>query len=346
MIFDKFKTKNKYGFSLFEVVVTMAIISIFIAAASNVFTQKFKRKVALPAHGRFECYYDNDGQLTQRLISEDVVVQDFHPTTTELQTNDDGDEVEVVTPLTYCTFEPKKAASYLIINAVAGGGAGGTNYGGSSGVYKSVFLTTTTHTLHVFPGRGATYNAGDGTVSGEFGEQTFMTDVDSGNRDVLRIDGGRSNSGDRLMVKYCSIAYAKYACRREPFCRIDNLGRNLTVGYCSGDGDSISYERDDLISFDTAFYEYRYNSNAELTNMILSYSRLIDTNEYLAPKEAMYTLGIQVEGNFLGTRQESDFMYYLDSLELTDGIATMDPNPGSGGAIRSDGGNGAVIIAW
>lgn len=328
MLLDALRKKNKYGFSLFEVVVTMAIIAIFIAAASNVFTQKFKRKVALPAHGRFECYYDNAGNLTQRYISENVLVNDFHPA--------EG----------YCTFEPKKAAQYLVINAVAGGGAGGATYGGSAGVYKSVFLTTTTHTLRVYPGRGATYDAVNNLVLGDYGEQTYMTDEDSDNRDVLRIDGGRSNSGDMLLVKDCSVGYAKYVCRRDPYCRVDNVARQLTVGYCSSEGDSLSYEREDIISFDTAFYEYRNNNKADLSNVILSYSKLVDTGVYLAPKEAIYTLALQVQGNFTGERQASGFENYLDALDTDEGIATMNPLPGTGGAVAENGGNGAVVIAW
>lgn len=328
MIADALRKKNKYGFSLFEVVVTMAIVAIFIAAASNVFTQKFKRKVALPAHGRFECYYDNAGNLTQRYLSENVLVNDFHPA--------EG----------YCTFEPKKAAQYLVINAVGGGGAGGNAYGGSAGVYKSVFLTTTTHTLRVYPGRGATYDAATNTVLTDYGEQTYMTDVDSDNRDVLRLDGGRSNSGGMLLVKDCSVGYAKYVCRRDPFCRIDNVARQLSIGYCSDEGDSISYESTDTISFDTAFYDYRYTDRSELSNVVLSYSKLVDTGEYLAPKEAIYTLALQVEGNFTGERQPSGLEYYLDALDFDEGIAAVNPVPGTGGAPRENGGNGAVVIAW
>ena len=328
MLTDRLLKKNKYGFSLFEVVVTMAIIAIFIAAASNVFTQKFKRKVALPAHGRFECYYDNAGNLTQRYISENVLVNDFHPA--------EG----------YCTFEPKKAAQYLVINAVAGGGAGGATYGGSAGVYKSVFLTTTTHTLRIYPGRGASYDPVNNLISSEYGEPTYMTDEDSDNRDVLRIDGGRSNSGDMLLVKSCSVGYAKYVCRRDPFCRIDNVARTLSVGYCSGEGDELAYEQTETVSFNTAFNDYRNNNMADLSDVVLSYSKLRDTGIYLAPKEAIYTLALEVQGNFTGQRQASGFENYLEALDTDEGVATMNPSPGTGGAVAENGGNGAVVIAW
>ncbi len=328
MLSNTLLKKNKYGFSLFEVVVTMAIVAIFIAAASNVFTQKFKRKVALPAHGRFECYYDNAGNLTQRYVSENVLVNDFHPT--------EG----------YCTFEPKQTAQYLVINAVGGGGAGGAMYGGSAGIYKSIFLTTTTHVLHIYPGRGATFNPANNLVDDDFGGQTYLVDANSNNHDVIRLDGGRSNSGDMLLVKDCSVSYARYTCRRDPYCRVNNEARQLIVGYCTANGDSLSDEAEDAVPFDTAFYEYRDNNREDLSNVVLSYSKRLDSDDDLLQYEALYTLALQVQGNFTGERQSSGFDTYIEALEIKDGIAATDPAPGTGGGIGEDGGNGAVVIAW
>ena len=330
MLFDKFYKKNKYGFSLFEVCVTMTIIGIFIAAASNVFTQKYKRKVALPAHGRFECYYDNAGALTQRYMSENVVVNDFHPATE------------------YCTFEPKKAAAYLVINAVGGGGAGGVNYGGSAGEYQSVFLTTTTHNLKVYPGQGATYSPETNTVLASYGGDTYITDDDSDNREVIRMKGGRSQSGDQLMIDACRFAYSKYTCRREPFCRIYSDTRQIEVNYCDGDGDDLSNEETVTYSFNTVLSRYNSMDKAELTEMILTYSMTEDTGEYMAPLDYIFTLALEVSGNFTGVQQTSKFQEYVDALDLSEdeGVGSMNPTAGSGGGRRQSGGHGAVVIAW
>ncbi len=330
MLFERISKKNKYGFSLFEVVVTMSIIAIFIAAASNVFTQKYKRKVALPAHGRFECYYDNTGTLTQRYMSENVVVNDFHP----------GTE--------YCTFEPKKAAAYLVINAVGGGGAGGVNYGGSAGEYQSVFLTTTTHNLKVYPGKGAEYNPDTNLVLADYGGDTYITDDDSNNREVIRMKGGRSQSGDQLLVDACRFAYSKYTCRREPFCRIYTDTKQIEANYCSCDGDSLSCEGKETLSFSTVLSSYNSMDKAELTEMILTYSKTYDTGQYLAPRGITYTLAIEVSGNFTGVQQTSKFQEYIDALDLAEeeGVGSMDPTAGSGGGRQQSGGHGAVVIAW
>ena len=54
------KNKIKYGFSMFEVCVTMAIVVIFIAACSNVFTTRHKARTETYNHGRYECYWAED----------------------------------------------------------------------------------------------------------------------------------------------------------------------------------------------------------------------------------------------------------------------------------------------
>lgn len=348
---DSIRVKNKYGFSLFEVVVTMAIIAIFIAAASNVFTQKFKKKVALPAHGRFECYYNNAGQLTQRLISENVVVQDFHPTGEAVL--EDGEEVDPdnppePVPLDYCTFEPVKAASYLVINAVGGGGAGGrysSSYGGSSGSYRSVFLTTTTHKLRVYPGRGAVYN---GTDSSPKGGTTYITDEDSDNREVLRLAGGRSNSGGDLLYKSCEFVYSLYRCRRDPYCELDEVNKQARIGYCSANSDSTSAESTTTISYSTLRSQYTYNTNADLSNGVITYAYKTSNGQsgILAGNVVIFNLALEVEGNFTKVEQPSGFSTYLDALEVEDGVAAVSPRPGVGGGIQTSGGTGAVVIAW
>ncbi len=336
MLFD-WKTKNKYGFSMFEVVVTMAIISIFIAAASNVFTQKFKKKIAIPAHGRFECYYDNNDVLHQRLISENVVVQDTNVSTG------------------HCTFEPVKAAAYLAINAVAAGGSGGrsgysSSYGGSAGAYTSIFLTTTTHKLSIYPGKKTTYNYSNIRPRGD---DTYITDDDSNNREVMRLKGGRSNSGSSLSYSSCEVSYKEYNCRREAFCNILESENKIRVGYCSCDNEDASCE---------AIKEYTYSNlttSSSSSNFYctgnenaspIKFCTQIDTSKtvaYLGGKTVLYNLFLRKDGNFTTGTQPSDFEVYLNALDLTDGVATVtNPKPGEGGARGQSGGPGAVVIAW
>lgn len=326
MFLEKFAKKNKFGFSLFEVVVTMSIVAIFIAACTNVFTQKYKRKVALPAHGRFECYYDSTNLLTERLISENVVVSETHPETG------------------YCYFEPSKAASYFVVNAVGGGGAGGTAYGGSAGEYTSIFLTTTTHRLKVYPGLGATFNATDNTFEAK-GADTYITDTDSNNREVIRMRGGRSSSGNKVELKTCAVSYRAYSCRLEPYCNIDNDNSQVTVGYCSYNSDSTSAEQKSTISYSTILSKYSGTSNLELSKGTLIYS-YTTSGGYLEPNKIIYNISVTIAGNFTPDSQASDFAFYLDALKLDEGVATVNPIPGTGGAIKTNGGNGAVVIAW
>ena len=66
-------TKFRLGFSLFETFVVMAIVGIFIALMANTVAHRPKAKLASEAHGRFECYYDESGQLWQLVIVNRVI---------------------------------------------------------------------------------------------------------------------------------------------------------------------------------------------------------------------------------------------------------------------------------
>lgn len=326
MFFEKISKKNKFGFSLFEVVVTMAIVSIFIAACTNVFTQKYKKKVALPAHGRFECYYDSTGLLTERLVSENVVVSETHPA--------EG----------YCYFEPLKSASYFVVNAVGGGGAGGTTYGGSAGEYSSIFLTTTTHRLKIYPGVAAKYDATNNTYDARGGD-TFITDTDSNNREVIRMRGGRSSSGNKIDLKTCNVSYRGYSCRLEPYCTIDNDNSRAWVGYCNSNGTSTSAESKESVSYSSIISKYSGASYADLSKGTLTYSKTA-SNGYMEANKVVYTISVTISGNFTPNAQPSDFNFYLQALDLDGGVAALMPLPGAGGAIKNNGGGGAVVIAW
>lgn len=91
--------KKIMAFSLVEVLLSMAILSIFIVGTMKVITVKpAARKIEYP-HGYFECYYDN-GNLRYR-----------HYFGNSLKNK--GDNVS------FCTFEPPTGAAFLNIHVVS-----------------------------------------------------------------------------------------------------------------------------------------------------------------------------------------------------------------------------------
>lgn len=320
------RKRYNFGFSLFEVVVTMAIVAIFVAACSNVFTQKYKKKPAIPPHGRMECFYDNAGQLTERMLSENVIVSDTHPATG------------------YCTFRPLTSSSYLIINAVGGGGAGGQQFGGSKGEYQSLFLTTTTHTLHLYPGNPANVDAANNTFDPK-GEDSYILDADDADREILRVSGGRSNSGSSVALDQCSVSYAEYSCRLTPSCTIDNVNQRVTVTYCAQNGNAINVEKSINIEFSKILAEYSGMTTEEISRGILIY-RYNSTPAYQQLPITYFALSVFLEGNFTQDEDPSELKNYITGLEIKDGIASVVPEAGNGGAVGSKGGTGAILIVW
>ena len=331
MIYDFITKKNKLGFSLFEVVVTMSIVAIFIAACSNVFTKRYKKRVALSQHGRLECYYDNDGKLTQRLFSEKVLV---------------GGE-EKITGKDYCEFTPSNASAYLIINTVGGGGSGGDEFGGSAGQYSSTFLTTTNHQLRLYPGLGAAVGASQGGES-------KVRDHDSGDRIVVNMAGGRSNSGANYYLKDCSVAYVAYtSCGQEPACVLNNEAKTARVSYCKSDGTDETHENEgeETLSYSTlvdyAISKSSSSSISDLSDVMLNYSKDVTEaegeNTYLV---RYYSLAFKLDGNFTETQEKSDIENYITGLGIENGVATLNPKAGFGGAKGQKGGNGAILVVW
>ena len=63
------KNKNKkFGFSLFEALVSMLILSIFFLASTKVITQKQKTEVQRNPHGYYECYIVNGAMWHRRVV--------------------------------------------------------------------------------------------------------------------------------------------------------------------------------------------------------------------------------------------------------------------------------------
>lgn len=212
---DNLKNKNKFGFSMFEVCVTMAIVVVFIAACSNVFTQKHKKRLSNPIHGHYECYRDNNGHVLEQLFGENGAVSALK----DLGTNG------------VCTFQAPKYASFIVINAVAAGGNGGSSYGGAAGDFTNMFLSTTNETIHISPGLAS--------VGASRGGDTVLYTGDVGNQnEFIHLTGGRSGENEFISFKSCSIAGSDFACGISPVCRIvknafgENVG-GLSLSFCT-----------------------------------------------------------------------------------------------------------------
>ena len=141
--------KNKLAFSLFEVLVTAGIVAIFIAACSNVFTKRHVKQVAIPDHGRYECYFKKVSG-TQKLYSNVCNESGSCSETAEVEANG-------------CEFNAPKSANYLSINAIGGGGAGSTAHGGTAGEYITAFLSNTRHPLALKPAKPGSRSSSVGT---------------------------------------------------------------------------------------------------------------------------------------------------------------------------------------
>ncbi len=317
---EKFKTK--FGFSLFEVLVTMTIVAIFICASSNIFTQKHTKRVALPNHGRFECYYDDSGKLMQRIVSEDFVTENKN-----------------VTSSGYCSFKPNKAAAYLVISAVGGGGYGGTTYGGSAGEFVGLFLSSTSHHLQLYPGKAAgSVNENGGTT-----EVIDKGDDDTGSDVIISAEGGRSDSSSDLSLKNCRIIYAKYTCNTTASCESDDENQKVSVNYCQSDdyyGTSTTADQSAEIAYSTIYGSYSSEYTAEqIKSRALTYT-------YLKDGATCYSLAVDLDGNYTEYEEDSEMNNYIRSLGITEGIGGLSPAPGNGGAAGQKGGTGAVFITW
>jgi len=104
------RTRNLGGFSLVEMMLLLIIVSLMIASGVSVISKKHVKVPRLAMHGAYICYYNKEGKLheekyvgaglSRRIWNEDVEV---------------------------CRFVPPEKASYFYVQAVAGGGAGGSS---------------------------------------------------------------------------------------------------------------------------------------------------------------------------------------------------------------------------
>ena len=300
---------NKLAFSLFETIVVMGIVAIFVTVCANVFTKKRNRIVEKFPHGRFECYYSG-GTLKQQYFIENMP--------------------KAIETVSVCKFKPIKNAAYYIVNIVGGGGAGSnaTNgYGGSAGEYGSFFITSIEKELEIIPGKGATVG---GTA-----EATVVKSIEStGEKTIASVNGGvygfnKSNiSGDS--VSDCNVTNAKYICTRHPVCKA--YTSYVQISYCNED-DMTGTNPDAYI---TENYNYSNIKN-----------KLVQNNNILTYEETSnkkFKISMTINTNMTVNADMSEFTPYLKTLGVEDGIVTV--SPGDGGAKGQPGNNGGAVIIW
>ena len=347
----EYKNK-KFGFTLFEVVVTMGIVVIFIAACSNIFTQQHKNRVANPAHGRVECYW-RDGHVHQRTFFENMQAGD------DIMTNGK------------CHFTPNRSASYVMISAVGGGGAGGPVYGGSAGEYINMFLPNTTHHLELIPGLGAKRTLpadpeGE-TLIEEKGHNTVVTDIGVEGNDspitLLDVVGGESNSygSTNATVKLgdCAVTYSRFTCGLPYSCEADNETRTVKLRYCTQSGVPAQNpyqwvaQKDIQYSTILANYQGDYSGyDSDLADGIIKYESSedttadIDTYCDISGYKRSYVLALTVIGNNTPYQDRSPMEGYINAIGIVGGMGGLTVSPGNGGAKEQEGGDGAVVIVW
>ena len=164
---DRQKTS---AFSLAEMLVVLLIMSFIAIGVPLIHFKKVEMKTKRSVHGRYECFYNEAGQLSQYVVNESG-----------------GKTLETGIP--GCTFTPPKNAIYFIIHAVGGGG------GASS-------LTPPAITLNFYPTTITKNYQKDETAL----FPVWLKDVQASHPDVHRLFGDRevktSVRGRKISVGY------------------------------------------------------------------------------------------------------------------------------------------------
>ena len=230
--------KTKYGFSMFEVCVTMAIVVVFIAACTNVFTSRHKARISTYTHGRYECYWvekeDGTLELWEHLYNESNLIKNNAVLSVFPE-----DESNVY----YCVFRPPANVKSVVVNAVAAGGNGGENRGGDAGQFASFYLSNLAKELSIAPGRsprgtGTNYPSSTRIIQGR--NTRDFTD-----KTIISLNGGRSATNDNdIYFSACAVTSNPYNCGITPTCRVDNVRNQVTVQYCVGNLENSSQNFD------------------------------------------------------------------------------------------------------
>jgi len=238
----------KNGFSLFEAFVVMLIVSIFVALMANTVAHRPKAKVASEAHGRFECYYENNNLYQQMFTENSSTGRIKSNKTIKVDINSDGKKENIKV----CEFTPPSYAKYMIIDAV-GGGAGGSKDGGASeGQFVSTFYATIERKYYIMPGEGGKRAQGSNPAKngGETLVYSISKDKDSDGEykynSIIVAAGGKALSSLENTtisdVLSCSITewctQEAFDCHITPTCQI--VGGNVQVSFCRSKGSYIT----------------------------------------------------------------------------------------------------------
>lgn len=301
---------NKLAFSLFETLVVMSIVAVFVAASANVFTKKRTRIAEKTPHGRFECYY-NGSTLRQQYFVENLS--------------------KPVESVTVCKFKPIKNAPYYIVNLVGGGGAGSSSSagnGGGAGEYRSFFVTHIEKELQITPGKGS-------TNSSTSGDESIVKSVESsGTKTIASVNGGTYGFNKSTMngdsVSSCDMLEAKYVCSREPVCHA--YKDYVQVSYCKEDDLAGENESTAFVTENLQFKDI--NSSTVLSGDTLTYTKT----------GTIYKFALTVKANMGKGEDISEFNTYLKAIGVNSGIISA--TPGNGGAQGQPGKHGGAVIIW
>lgn len=242
---------KKLAFTIAEALISMLILSIFIALSMKIFTKKHTKPVYNATHGYVMCYRD---------IATGKVYRKHEAAAPVKQDND------------YCEFKPASVANYFVLYAVGGGGGGaaasidGKNYGGAPGEFITIFVTNIADNIKMYPGKG-------GEI-GKPGEPTYIRnneeDVSDEERTLLTARGGLAGVVTHLEQEYirsCKVVpLAKMLKTTEGKQYLDNNqtdaagcdvnNKRLTASLCPHSLDDIK-QKDEIIKF---FGEYAKDS--------------------------------------------------------------------------------------
>lgn len=315
----KFSFKNrKYGFSMLEATITMLMVAVFTAAATNVFTRKHQKVAHTTSHGSFECYYDGEGQLCQRMAQEGIFQ-------------------EPTCGLAECTFKPLKASEYYVVNAIGGGGGGNTSgLGGSAGEYRTFFIPSISKELHILPGKGGL--AGSDPTDGE---DTIIENKDG--ESLLIAFGGKGgylnqsaykNTIEAEDIYDCSLYFTdgstalEYCGGNTPYCNINTS--SLYIYYCYSSTSPSLPTTSSYLKFDSDGQLYYQNSTMR-SRGVLAY---------------LYARDDVLNFNTSTNEHPSKLDEYLEAVEMDDANVWRMGIGGRGSSGAQNGTPGAVLIVW
>lgn len=368
------KTDNyKFGFSLLEALIVMAIASIFIAVMANVVPHKPKAKLSAEVHGGFECYW-NDGTLYSRTITVN---------------NEDQGKPVVCNPeeeCDHCEFRPPQALSYMIFNAVGGGSYGGVDNGGGAGQYTSAFVSIPQKVYRLYPGKGGTSGHHDGY------ETTVKPGLE-GNDTIVNVSGGNDATTaihtkitDIVDIQATGMASdtPQFGCTFSPrawvgeddkihvqYCTTKTTVTEKTLNYSTTSG-NIKTKYQTIITSPVVgtgagvLSGLRKNKNGTYSNNTWEYydidvlldngydpannnlpkgctfDKIIEMNDPMCPSRYKLTIKLNIPDNG-ENGATSELTKYAELLGYS-GLKNI--KPGNGGAINSNGNDGAVLVSW